>query len=810
MSVVDDIVQSAILVAEATGDIGRSTAVRLKDYVEVEKNLKLDVWQIDLCDRLEKAFWLAQAGKFYFVKIDFGIGRPYVVAPSGLKIDLEEFEAGANKGCRVAIHAPPQVGKSCIISHCYPAWILGYDPIHRFRLATFNITRSVRFSGVVRRILLSPEHKAFFPNPEGWVDKRAAAAEWSTEARLKVNDGQSSFMALGLQTGFVGTGADTLIEDDVYASAEDALSEVIRDKTWRFHTETAEPRLSETSNAFIMFHRYHHDDQSGRALGDPDLNFQLWLYAAQEDGDYIVDQTGLPFACLPIGRPAGGYLTLRKDFPVSFWERKKKNAAVWQAQFQGQPTAKTGNFFDISKITVEDWSQELVDSIVHWVRPWDNAATDNDGDFTAGPLMGIRADEHIFVFDMVHEQVNTAGRHRLQSDTADKDGPLVAITHPKDPGSAGVDVAFDFSQAMMKKGFIVEIVPTTGDKTQRASPYSRAVNEGRVHFVRGRNEASEWNIKDCINVEMRYFPNSKHKDRVDAMADGYKYLDRLFHRGLVIKSFTQSNVVPWALFAEKFGNEIPGTWECSAAIRLAPDSSKPSGWALLARAAQEANLGEAVFIVDAERMFVDGLEPLLLGLLKSMDLYLARGRKQVRTTWVKSDGADVVTLAAEKHQVQLARSEDEADAGLAETNWYFQSLPKPWPFGDVPGRSAARAYIFADVVAAIQDARTWPYSDRGKPQTYGGITVDCARMCLLNFALRATALTLDQKREARLPDHLKPEALRAALGTEKFPELYSDADHAMNQIIKAEETEKQKQGNGFLGRKAAVRRFRTR
>jgi hypothetical protein len=84
--------------------------------------------------------------------------------------------------------------------------------------------------------------------------------------RLELNDAQPSFIAMGLTANFVGSGADTLLQDDPYASAEQARSETIRDSTWRFQVETAKPRLREYSNNFIMFHRYHNDDQGGRAI----------------------------------------------------------------------------------------------------------------------------------------------------------------------------------------------------------------------------------------------------------------------------------------------------------------------------------------------------------------------------------------------------------------------------------------------------------------------------------------------------------------------------------------------------------------
>lgn len=279
-------------------------------YAEQVKHIKLDVWQIDLCARLEKAFWLSRAEFFEFETVGIGAGVAYVVAPSGFKIAAEEFERRQGQGTRAAIHAMPQAGKSILISQAYPAWILGYDHLHRFRLATYNILHSARFSIVIKNILNSPEHRALFSDPAGHIPERCKAVEWSTNARIRLNDGQASFTALGLQSGFVGTGAETLLIDDPYKSYEEALSEVIREKTWRFHTDTASPRLTEQNNELIMFHRYHQDDMGGRAIASGE--FDLWRYAAIADGDYVDEETGMTFPD-PLNRKEGEYLTARRS-----------------------------------------------------------------------------------------------------------------------------------------------------------------------------------------------------------------------------------------------------------------------------------------------------------------------------------------------------------------------------------------------------------------------------------------------------------------------------------------------------------------
>lgn len=145
-------------------------AVSLAAFVEATTNHKLDVWQHDLCARLEA---LADT-----------------------------------KGRRILIHAAPQHGKSIIVSQRFPAWLLARNPTRRVKLACYNVTHATRFGRIVRDLMQSEEYIRLFPDPRLRIPAITSAEEWSTAARLRERDSQPSFKALGLATGFVGQGSD--------------------------------------------------------------------------------------------------------------------------------------------------------------------------------------------------------------------------------------------------------------------------------------------------------------------------------------------------------------------------------------------------------------------------------------------------------------------------------------------------------------------------------------------------------------------------------------------------------------------------
>lgn len=751
----------------------------------------LDHWQEDLCSRLEHAFWCANARRFKFEEKEAD-GLKYVIAPSGFLILLEEYEEEKDLGINAAIHGPPQFGKTVIISTDYPSWIFGYDPLHRFRLAMYNVFHSAGYSKSIQHRMRSPEHKLIFPDPKGHLPNRTKFVEWTTNARLELNDGQSSFIAMGLDSGFVGTGADTLVQDDPYRSAEKARSPKVRDTTWRFQTETAQPRLLTHSNNFVMHHRYHNDDQGGRAIASG--RFKLWRYAAIADEPYHDETTGISYPCLPLDRPLGEPLSRRSIYPPWYYENKKnEDPDVWNAQFQGRPTAKEGTFFDITKMVVISAAQFEALTMAHEVRAWDNAATEKSGDYTAGGRVAIDAMKNLYLRNMRRDQVDTAGRQALQSVTAHQDGKQVPIHFPQDPASAGIDVAFFFRQEYEPQGYTVITERVTGSKTSRADEFSKTVNSGRFYLVEDHPEGhpnhgrylSPTQIKE-FKSELRDFPSvGLYKDQVDCTADAVTYLVKLFLKGRVIKVNGDNNVLPWSRFVKRFGPRIPAHWEVALACRIGANSSLPSGWALIAHAAQNAKIGEAVFIAASTRKYVNDAGVILQDIKDAVKNYCTQGMDQVQGIYIAHGNDAVIALALEKFDLVLQEFQGDESLGLLETAWYFQQLKLSNPFYDpqepqARGKVAARCYILADdgqvehatddlgQLSLRQDVLHWSYNDEGKPQPFGGIVLDCVRMTLYNFWLTAAGLTKEERRIAQLPAHLQPDAVAEKLGTDEY------------------------------------------
>jgi hypothetical protein len=236
--------------------------IPLVEYFERIKKVRADRWQKHFCEYLQNA-----------------------VVNRDEKPTLAEF------------HAQAQLGKTVILSQAFPAWCFGHDPLFRYILAMYNMSRSESHTEVVIQIMRSKMHRDIFPSKDGHVPNVASKSGFMTNARRDIEggkmDAQKSMSPIGLESGMTGSGFDWLTIDDPYKEPKDAFSETNFENLSRFWEYGVVPRMGAHSCVAAMFHRYNYDDFGGYLLNTG--QFDYVRYASEADGDYLHEETGQKF-----------------------------------------------------------------------------------------------------------------------------------------------------------------------------------------------------------------------------------------------------------------------------------------------------------------------------------------------------------------------------------------------------------------------------------------------------------------------------------------------------------------------------------
>ncbi len=188
--------------------------------------------------------------------------------------------------------------------------------------------------------------------------------------------------------------------------------------------------------------------------------------------------------------------------------------------------AAAGLMFKRTKVNM---LENLPTDVILWARGWDLAATSEDegGDpaYTAGVLMGKRKNGKYIIADVINQRLDSGSVRELikmmcVSDRA-KYGRVITRL-PQDPGQAGKDQAQSFLKFL--SGFIVKMVPESGDKVTRAEPLSaqwlglEGMDKGNVDVL-----IADWN--EMYLNQMENFPQSKFKDMVDASSSAFNEIE---------------------------------------------------------------------------------------------------------------------------------------------------------------------------------------------------------------------------------------------------------------------------------------------
>jgi predicted phage terminase large subunit-like protein len=419
---------------------------------------------------------------------------------------LQDVSEGRIK--RLIVAMPPRHGKSERVSKKFPAWHVGRNPGDEIILASYSIDLSRGFSRIARDTLMS--HYAVFGVR---VDPQNQSAEsWGIEGY------RGGVTAAGVGGPITGRGAKIAIVDDPVKNAEEANSEVMREKIWEWYQSTLYTRLTPDGRIIIVMTRWHEDDLVGRLLkkereeieegthtGDrwTVINFP----AIAEEGDYLGRQPGEPLW------PEFGF-----DLQRLSQIRQDVGSYVFNALYQQRPSAAEGTIFKreyfryFSEQTIGNQQYFVLHGDVErryrkeslWCfQTVDTANSEKTiNDYFVVSTWYVTPTHDLLLYDVYRTHIEGPDQKPLMRELRNRYRPRFQAVEDKTFGT-------NLIQEMRREGMTVRPIKVDKDKVTRSLVIAARYEVGMVYH----REGAPW-LTDYED-ELLAFPRGKHDDQVD-------------------------------------------------------------------------------------------------------------------------------------------------------------------------------------------------------------------------------------------------------------------------------------------------------
>ncbi len=422
---------------------------------------------------------------------------------------LEDITLGREDKKRWIINVPPGTLKSLLINVIWPAWVWARSADKRFLTASYGQSLTIRDNLRVRDIVESKWFQDRFP--------LKLVEDQNTKTRYNTNKGGWR-IATSVGGAGIGEHPDVIVIDDA-ATAQQAESPSERKTVQDWFDRTISPRGIARKNLIVIVvgQRLHMEDLPGylrKRGGWGTVVFPMRYIptraATTDDPGYTADPRDRRTEAGELLAPALIDEAKLKQLELDLGEY---GAA---GQLQQVPAPEGGGKFKREWFTYVDAAPVLA----RRVRGWDTAATENDGDYTAGVKIS-EAGGIYYVEDVVRGQWGPAGVETILRGTAEADGKKVPQREEREGGGAGKTVIA--AHVILLAGYDYKGVTVSGSKIQRSNPFRAQCEAGNVRIVRDRGqggaEGKGWN-EDYIR-ELCTFPTGSHDDQVDGSSAAF-------------------------------------------------------------------------------------------------------------------------------------------------------------------------------------------------------------------------------------------------------------------------------------------------
>ncbi|CAM8170846.1 phage terminase large subunit [Morganella morganii] len=408
---------------------------------------------------------------------------------------LDNFliEMMAGKRPILILGAPPQHGKSDIVSRYLPAYFFGKHPDKRVGALSYSSDLAGDMNADVQRIMSSDEYRILFP--ESWLGNKptdGVAVKRNTEA-FSIANHKGTYVCAGVGGPLTGKKVDLGIIDDPIKNAKEALSPTVKKSIWNWYASTFKTRLSRNSGEIIMATRWATDDLSGQVIEKAPKTRIMAFPAINEKGEALVPELHPLDKLLETKAILGDYF--------------------WSAMYQQKPKPGDGQIFheEFARYYLPKDLPDTFDEVIH---SWDMTFKDSDGtDYVVGQVWGKKGANAYLLYQI---------RKRMSFTETLKAVKLLAEKYPQARRKLVEDKANGPAVIDSLKSTVSGLVPVEpdGSKIARAHACTAEWEAGNVWLP--HKDIAPW-ITETVE-EITTFPFAGHDDTVDAMTQALRYL----------------------------------------------------------------------------------------------------------------------------------------------------------------------------------------------------------------------------------------------------------------------------------------------
>lgn len=408
---------------------------------------------------------------------------------------LEAVERGAIK--RLMIFAPPQTGKSELVSIRFPAWLHGRHPDWGVMGFSHTASLATDFSRQVRDQISAPDW------PFSGVALKygqATVNEWGLQGR------RGRHFVAGVGGGGIGKGSMVAIIDDPFKDPDEAASTEFQERIERWYWNVVRTRMAKGGRIVLMHQRWNDGDLAGRMLRDMARGGEQWTVLTFPE----VAEEGLADS---LGRAPGEYLWPDLRPPEETDAIRLYQAATWYPLYQQSPGSQKGGMIKRAWLR-NTYNPAVLPAFVRVLIVIDSAfSVRTEADFSVAAVWGATLTDY-YLIDLWRDRVaypDLIAQIKVMYAKWAHLGPWVIIEN-KASGISAIQTLTAESRLP-----VLPYNPGTESKVSRVQGVTPTIGAGRVLLPEGAAFVADW-IEEHVK-----FPTGKD-DQVDTTAMALKLL----------------------------------------------------------------------------------------------------------------------------------------------------------------------------------------------------------------------------------------------------------------------------------------------